>query len=226
MNFYGQWNPPVDQVLYENYFKDFKGGTYLECGAGDWGESCYFFEKELEWVGYNLEASKHTFQRLSRNRPHSNNINIALSSHSGSAKFTDVISAPYGGYNNGSLSHTLALKSILDGYECIYDEYNISTLSYKDFSTLYLSELDLMVLDVEGHELQVLKTFEYAKILPRVLCVEYPVSGFQNIYNILVTDKLNYRFDFVSYNNAFYSKGFDKNNGWFGETEKISDTSL
>jgi hypothetical protein len=28
--FYGQWSPPVDQVLFENYFKDKRNGFFIK----------------------------------------------------------------------------------------------------------------------------------------------------------------------------------------------------
>src|SRR3989304_3789195 len=100
MQFYGQWNPPQDQVLYENYFKDKRNGFYIECGAESIGTESLFFEKELDWKGINIEASKREYARLIINRPNSINLHLGLSNKTGTLEFTEVVSAPGGGNIN------------------------------------------------------------------------------------------------------------------------------
>ena len=219
MNFYGQWNPPVDQVLYENYFKDKRDGFFIECGAGSSGESCFFFERYLNWTDINIESSKYEFRNLDQFRLNSTNLNLGLSDKRSLLKFTDVISAPGGGNGNGSFFHKDWHKDLLlNKYECILEEYFVPTITYKDLIKLNkINHVDLFVLDVEGHELNVIDGM--GENLPDVICIEYTISGLEEIKLKLIDKK--YKFNFLSFNNAYFS--FINKNKWFGETNEYSN---
>jgi hypothetical protein len=64
--------------------------------------------------------------------------------------------------------------------------------------------IDLFVLDVEGYEIEVLEGMKNSKFLPKILCVEYPHVGLDNIKSFL--NELNYKFDLTKDNNAYFIK--------------------
>ena len=77
----------VDKKIYLDYFKDIKieNGVCMECGALD-GETlsiCRFFEYELGWDCYNIEANPESFEILVQKRPNATNLNYALSKSDG-----------------------------------------------------------------------------------------------------------------------------------------------
>ena len=80
MRFYGQWDPPVDKYLFENYFPNKLNGTFIECGAFDGitESCCKFFEEFRGWRGINVEPVPYLFELLCDNRPLSTNVNAAL----------------------------------------------------------------------------------------------------------------------------------------------------
>ena len=88
MKFYGQFDPPVDKVLYERYFKNLEEGVSIECGAFDGlTENCTkFFEDNLKWKTINIEPLPHIFDKLKVNRPRSVNLNLALSNSANTSK--------------------------------------------------------------------------------------------------------------------------------------------
>jgi hypothetical protein len=59
-----------------------------------------------------------------------------------------------------------------------------------------------MVLDVEGHEPQVIAGMADSPVLPRVLCVEHGHRGVEGTTRLLAP--LGYRYDFSSHNNSMY----------------------
>ena len=71
MKFYGQvgkrrHSKPIDQYLYERYFKDFKGeGICLECGAADGEEisSTKYIEETLGWKTINIEPHPDSYAK-------------------------------------------------------------------------------------------------------------------------------------------------------------------
>ena len=162
MKFYGQFEPPVDQFIYERYFIGRKTrGVLIECGAFDGITECSgnFFEETLDWACVNVEPYPPAFAKLVVNRPKSTNINLALSSTSTSVEFTAVVHPVFGeDCNNGSISHTARHRQDLDNIGCSYRTYRVATTTYSELvSKLKLVTIDLLVLDVEGHEPEVLK---------------------------------------------------------------------
>jgi hypothetical protein len=59
-----------------------------------------------------------------------------------------------------------------------------------------------MVLDVEGHEAEVIAGMRGCTVLPRVLCVEHGHHGVDGTSRMLAP--LGYAYDFSSFNNSMY----------------------
>lgn len=222
--FYGQWNPPEDKVAYLNYFRDKRNGFFIEAGAGNWGLACKFFINYLGWDGLCIEPSKYTYRNLKENCK-VNTLWGALHYFEGLIDFTDIVSAPGGGNDNGSLFHTPYHKKELDGYKCGYDVYEVPVYTYKAIIEMFsIEHVDYLSLDVEGNELNVLKGMEdYGKTLPDVMCIEYPYVGLRNLK--VICANLGYKFDFTSFNNAFFSKEniVPVLDYWYGETKPMED---
>ena len=223
MKFYGQWNPQVDRVLYENYFKNKKKGFFIECGAYD-GVSlscCKFFEDNLGWTGINVEPAKNHYNKLVKNRPKSINVNLGLSDKNDIMEFKNVISKGAGG-GNGSFEHSEAHLEELKGYGVDFDEYKVPTITYsKMLDDHNVGHVDLMCLDVEGFEFKVVDGMCDAASLPEVLCIEYSYLGLKNLIDHV--KDMGYVFDFISHNNAYFhhsQSSFNKKPKWFGETNK------
>ena len=191
MKFYGQYD--LDKILYERYFKDFKGnGVSLECGAVD-GEqisSTKFFEESLGWKCINIEPHPDSFSRLVVNRPNAININLALSDQEGEAHLVTGKNFYLRAYVvNETRKNTVPIKKGI--YRNIID-------------TLPIDHIDLMVLDVEGHEVAALNGMIGAKILPKILCVEFNHVGMWAIKEVV--EKMGYKYDYSIKINDVYIK--------------------
>ncbi len=210
--FYGQWDPHTDEVLWKNYFLGKTEGFFIECGAGDGitNSSCLLFEENFNWKGINIEASFPQFSRLVVNRPNAyQNFHVGLSDENGTSIFKST------GGGSGSLSHTPKQLEYLKSRGRSAQNIYINTFTFESLVDLFqLEVIDLFVLDVEGHELQVIEGMKDSAILPSVICVEYPMSGLNKITQKLTW--LGYKFNFVSFNNAYFSR-LEKEE-WFGDT--------
>ena len=209
MQFYGQFDPPVDRFIYERYFRGRPTpGLCIECGAFDGltESSCKFFEESLGWSAINVEPFPHAFRDLVRNRPRSRNLRAALSDHQGTAEFTAAIHPALGyRFGNGSLSHLPAHRKELDRIGCTYESYPVETLTYADLLKRFeVRQVDLFVLDVEGHEPSVLKGMADLPLeqLPRVFCVEFGNIGLEAAR--AAVEPLGFVFDATSHINAFF----------------------
>jgi FkbM family methyltransferase len=209
--FFGQFNPPVDKVIYERYFIDYSNGISIECGAFDGlTENCTkFFEDNLNWKTINIEPLNHIYKKLILNRPNSINKNIALSDKIGSANIRVYNINNYGiDNNNASINHTENHRKQLEIMSNNkYIEQPINTITYKQLiQDLKINQLDLFVLDVEGYEFNVIEGMIGEDILPDLFVIEHghsEVGVFDEILN-----KLNskYKLDYVSFVNSFYIK--------------------
>jgi hypothetical protein len=215
MTYYGQWSPKTDEVLFENYFKDKRNGFFIECGAADGIEASntLFFEQELGWTGICIEPSKAYYQ-LIVNRPNCINKRNVLTNYNGPIIFEEAthpleVSGGTVEYNPRHKEHVAEL-----GFEFFYLDSDGITYA-KLMKSLKVKEVDLFSLDTDGHELEIISGM--GEPLPRVICVEYTVVGSEKIKTAL--NSLGYNFDFISFNNLFFSIGFPSREDWFGATE-------
>mgnify|MGYP003334347257 CR=1 FL=1 len=204
--YYGQFDPPVDQFLHERYFRNAqKSLTLIECGAfdGEYESSGKFFEETLGWKAVNVEPSPLVFPRLIRNRPHSININVALSNRNGFAEFHDVHFPGWELCTNGSLNHQPHHREILDQNGCSYETAVVRVITYDALiSELGIEAVELMILDVEGHEIEAIEGLERATVRPRVLCIEHGHLGEEPIRRLV--EPLGYRFDTSLHVNSYF----------------------
>lgn len=207
--FYGQFEPQVDKFIFERYFKD-EGikGVFVECGAFDGltENSCKFFEETMGWKGYNVEPVPWVYESLCKNRPDSTNLNFALSDKIGTATFTAVDHPDFGvDCTNGSLAHTEKHFSMLEQAGCKFVRVEVDLLTWPEFIQRNdISHVDLLVLDVEGHELSVIDGMYGCDILPDVFCIEIGHLDFGEIRHKL--SHLGYVYDVSSHVNAFFIK--------------------
>jgi FkbM family methyltransferase len=207
--YYGQFDPPLDQVLYERYFRDRgKPGVFVECGAFD-GQTectCKFFEESLGWSGVNVEPSPPIFERLVVNRPNSRNVNAALASRDGVATFHGIVHPEFGEQcTNGSLSHHPTHAAFIADAGWETRDYSVKTISWPALvAQAGLTQVDLLVLDVEGAELDVIAGMRGAALLPEVFCAEHGHLGVQALRDAI--EPLGYRYDGSAEVNSFFVK--------------------
>jgi len=174
--YYGQ--EYLDKFIHETFFhNDMRNGFFVECGAhnGVSENTCKFFEETLEWKGLNIEPVPYNFDKLIQNRPNCINECYALSSSNGTAIFKNPIHPEIGrNLGCGSLSHSPAHWETIKNFEM--DIFEVQTTTFLDLYNKHsLPDIDLFVLDVEGHENEALKGIlaipEHA--YPKVFCIEH-----------------------------------------------------
>jgi FkbM family methyltransferase len=205
--FYGQQE--LDRFIFENFFPEKQNGFFVECGAFDGltENTCKFFEQFRGWKGLNIEPTPYAFGKLQENRPDSINEQYALSSTNGKSVFTNVIHPRLGlNFGNGSLSHSKTHKEELISIGCIFQEFECETIRFEQLHAKHsLPEIDLFVLDVEGHEkpaLQGILPIPFNN-LPKVFCIEYTISNCDEITQLLSE---HYTFHSKYFHNALFIK--------------------
>ncbi len=198
--------PPVDQLIHDRYFRGVRDKVALECGATDGllEISTYYFERNRGWRCINIEPVPYLFEQLERNRPRSTNVNRALSDRSGEVVFSHAVHPVHGRlFGNGSLTHTPEHLVDLHQQGCTFERFEVQTVTFAELvEQLGITALDLMVLDVEGHELQAIRGMHGSAALPRVLCVEHTMVGREALADALAP--LGYAHDHSFVNNSYF----------------------
>lgn len=218
MKYYGVFNPPADQVLYENYFKDVREGVFMECGAGNgiYSNNSLVYERELDWKCINIEANPDTFKLLQRNRPDSFlNVNVALSNSCGTARINQL-------GENSSLRQRPHQKMLQEKRKMEDSYIDVETVTLKAFVERHGIEcINVLVLDVEGHELEVMEGFVDSSVTPDVICMEYPhvttdfPGGLEEMAKVV--EHYGYHYNFFVNNDAYFSKAYERGDRkWFG----------
>jgi len=191
--------------LNSRYFHNKRGGFFIEAGAmaGAGHSVCQWFEEELYWSGINVEPNPSLFIKLVHNRPNSININYALSDKVGS----EVLVIPINNHNiemrgHGTISDIRAKK-----FESSRNikKYTVSTDTYTNIiNRMRIEKVDLFVLDVEGHELEVISDFHNSPVLPKVFAVETNKIDKASILKLLMP--LGYKLDWFDRNDSYFIK--------------------
>lgn len=156
-----------DKWLIENVFRYKKNGYFIDCGAGHCtnGSNTYVLEKDFNWTGVAIDINLDGGWGIQRS---CSGIRALLSDKPN--KFEKIV--PGGG-----------TTGILDDSSNNYIQNNVKENGYYWMPTVTLTQvldavkapaiIDFFSLDVEGHELSVLKGLDVTKYTIETLCIEY-----------------------------------------------------
>lgn len=213
LKFYGQFEPPVDQILYERYFHNKTGGISIEAGACDGIlENCtYFFNKNFGWKTINIEPLPNVYEILCANRTGSNNINLNIGlSDKEEIRTIRNYRHPQLGFDwgNASFEHTPSHKEMLENLsQNVYVEHEVQCKTYKQLiEELKIPYVDCFVLDVEGYEKYVIEGMKDCDVLPEVFVIEHGHQSPEIIKNMIKDLNCQYKLDFMHAVNSFFVK--------------------
>lgn len=156
-----------DQWIIENISLP-KNGTFIDVGADQpiYGSNTYYFEKYLGWSGICIDADERTIDKLKQKRK--NTLHTAVSNNNGEITFNQHDLAGISAVSKQG--NTVVSCKTLDS---ILEEANINNI-------------DLLDIDVEGHELEVCEGLNWNKYKPKIVIIEFisPTGG--NIKDLLL----------------------------------------
>lgn len=158
----------VDIIL-EKIFKNQDKGIYIDVGCQHpiKNNNTYLLYKK-GWEGINVDLDKDNIDLFNASRSKDNNFNKALSS--------DVNDVDLYFYHKKSPINTINKRTseFQKSKVSSIKKIKTDTLDNIILNTKYKnSSFDLLSIDVEGHELEVLKGFNLVKFSPNVIVVEY-----------------------------------------------------
>ena len=159
-----------DMYLNTHFFKNKKNGVYIELGALDGVtlSNTKFFEDTLNWSGILIEPHPNNFKLLQANRPNNYLFNDLVSCHSEPLKYRyfvnglsfvsgveNTLSQPH--FDNWFENNTEWIKLLPQKTDYITPKTLTDIVK-----TTNLTHIDLLSLDVEGHEYEVLKSWDFS----------------------------------------------------------------
>lgn len=144
-----------------------RNGFFVEIGAGDGVHlsNTYLLENEFGWTGILVEPNRSFYSECSRNRTSLVKQNLILDRNGSRIKFYEK--------EIGEFSHA-------DGFgdssaSLIIDSYEVQSI---EFNNLFNEinppiVIDFLSIDTEGSEFEILRSVDFNKFRPRIICIEH-----------------------------------------------------
>ena len=198
-----------DKIIKNSFFRSKKNGYFVEIGAFDGvlGSNCIHFEKSMNWEGLAIEPSKIQFEKLSKNR-NCKVLNKAISSTEKDVEFIEVIEGltQMSGIDDDNYSAKLIIENNKK------NKFNKNKMKTSTFEKSILTkEIDYLSIDIEGAELDVLKSINFQEYIIKVISVENNNPEKINFNSFLKENNFSF-FDRVGQDEIFYNNKFFKLN--------------
>ncbi|CAC5378943.1 unnamed protein product [Mytilus coruscus] len=168
---YSQGQTPfIDSRL--NYME---GGFYVECGAlnGEKGSNSLFFERVRKWNGLLIEGDPTNYAELKKINRKAFSINACIS-----PRATPFKAKFHKAFNMGRAIHDEQSENWVKRIHKNKDLVEIECFPlYSLMLALNRTTIDFFSLDVEGDEVNVLKTIPFDKLNIKMMTVEYAHGG-------------------------------------------------
>lgn len=168
--FFGQMGEDV--FIFRNFINQkVNDGIFIELGACD-GLICsntLFFEKYLNFTGILIEPDKKNYDELVKNRPNCKCFNYAIDSEEGTKEF--ILNGTMSGLSK-TIIHDFDNKDLW----CYNPDVKKIKVKCKQLKNIIaetnITHVDFFSLDVEGGELEVLKSIDWGLVDIYLICIE------------------------------------------------------
>ena len=184
LDFKGQFGQDIIAYL---CLKNKKNGFYIDIGAYDGIglSNTYIFEK-LGWNGFCVEASPKTFEKLQKNRKCDSYNYAVCSKNIGKTRFLTSSSGELDVLDiHNTDKHKERIKIESDNN---MEYIEVDTITFDELMSNYkdITHIDFMSLDIEGGELDVLKSINFDKYSFGLITVEYN-DNYKEILELMIS---------------------------------------
>ena len=165
-----------DKVV-DQYYKQKTNGIFLEVGAGDGilFSNSLFFERERIWTGLLIEPTGYLFRRLLKvhRKAYAVNVCLYVENRIKIVKF-------YGADVLGGIEKVMEgqmLNQAKAGASHVEATDTLCIPVYSILEAIKMHHINFFSLDVEGAELEILKTIPFDKVKIDIFLIEYTIPG-------------------------------------------------
>jgi FkbM family methyltransferase len=176
------WTKPVlnshsqrfEDRIVDNLLGNKATGTYLDIGAYDpdrLSNTKRFYDRG--WRGCNVEPNPKRFEKFVRERHGDINLNVGLSDSAGELTFFEVVPDAFSTFS-GRRAEELKEQGAR-----IVAEIEVPVITMANLFEEYLdgAQVDFCTIDTEGMDTVILKSNDWSRFRPRVICAEVSISG-------------------------------------------------
>ena len=162
----------------DKYFQKFKNGIFLEVGAADGVtfSNTLFFERERNWTGLLIEANRKLYSSLVTLRRKAYILNVCLSLNDGINVVSFLPAELLGGVEK-SLTAEKMMGRVKYDYPNVKPEEALCIPLYSILKAISMKHINFFSLDVEGAELDILRTIPFHLVTIDLFMVEYYVPS-------------------------------------------------
>ena len=198
-----------DKMIKKNFFDGKKNGFFIEIGAYDGisGSNCYHFERFLNWDGIAIEPSNIQFEKLKKNRK-CKVLNNAISNEVKEVEFIEVTEGltQMSGINDSSFERNF--KIISNNQASKTDSIKLKTITFDEIVPKN-KDIDYLSIDIEGGEMNLLKSIDFKTNSIKVISVENNIPKEQNFKNFF--EEINFTYlDRIGQDEIFYNRQYFK----------------
>ena len=195
-----------EDLILNRIFESQKDGFYIDIGEHHpkrFSNTYLFYKKG--WKGINIDAMPGSMKLFNFFRPRDVNIETPISSNSEELTYYIFNDPALNGFSK-ELSEE---RNKLDHHK-IVSSVKLKTKTLKEILTENLDKhqvIDFMTIDVEGMELEVIKSNDWKSFCPKVLIIEILQNDSENIIYNEIYEFLkakNYQFFGKTYNSFFF----------------------
>ena len=166
--FRGSYSQKGEDLMLDKYFNHKRWGFYIDVGASHptkLSNTRYFYDRG--WHGINIEPSPNRIKLFFKERTRDINLNIGIGSKTGKVFFYGF---EFPALSTFSEEEAKTLSKV--GYK-IRKKMKIQMNRLEHIMKKYVkSDIDFMTIDTEGLDMDVLKSNDWKKFRPKLLCVE------------------------------------------------------
>lgn len=172
-----------------------RGGFFVEAGANDGitQSNTYYLARFRQWKGVLIEAFPHLAQSCARTRPESHTVCCALGAPEVAGMTVKLRHAGLMSHICGTLGDAERERDRAQQGQRVqgmalhegFIEAPLRTLTEVLESAGAPTRFDLLSLDVEGHEVEVLRGLDFARFKPGVICIEVLQSNIEVVEALL-----------------------------------------
>ncbi len=192
-----------EELIIRDFFQDRQGGFFVDvgCAYAIGANNTYYLEKHLGWTGIGIDALNDYAAEWKDKRPNSKFFNFLVTDNSeGSDRF----------YKSSRIGLSSTNQNNADGFEedprgrAKTEEIQVKKIALTDlFDREGIKKIDLLSLDIEGHELKALKGLDLERFSPELIVTETGFDlkgelpkylnqhGYQQIQRYVPMDEVN-----------------------------------
>lgn len=163
-----------EELIIRDFFQDRRGGFYLDvgCAKAVQGSNTYYLEKHLGWTGIGVDALEEYAAGWKEMRPNSRFLRYLVSDQSGAK---EKFFKSFGRGISSTDKEWASGKGF--GVDFPTEELEIETITLDDLLNREgVTKIDLMSMDIEGHEPKALAGFDIERFGPELVVIEGQVQ--------------------------------------------------